>query len=213
MHSETRQASLGHEILRILILKRIWQCKLQQIIIKSFLLWTKNSHQNDARGTLICSLSISCFVTEDITKILSITHLEHSIEQWHPCCPWGFPPRILNFPLSSDFRSFHSDEMEILWMFQKICDVSNSSYFDLTTWNSHGFEIKRGTVLSVIPNNRHPFLLPSVSGKDEIAIAIASPVFLRVQHGSGPVNIWLVLPMPEWIEIWYPQSINSSQTI
>ena len=60
--------------------------------------------------------------------------------------------------------------------------------------------------------NSHPFLLPSISGKDEIAIAIASPVFLRARHGSaGSSQYRLVLPMPEWIEIQYPQSINSNQ--
>lgn len=54
-------------------------------------------------------------------------------------------------------------------------------------------------VLSVIPNNRHPFLLPSVSGKDEIAIAIASPVFLTCAAWLSEVQS---------IFGWYFQCLN-----
>ena len=152
MHSETRQASLGHEILRILILKRIWQCKLQQLLKASLFANQKNHTKMMPEGyPKPYSLSISCFVTVlSSRKILSITHLEHSIEQWHPCCPWGFLPRMVGFwtfPFCSDFRVVET----LRWNGENLWDVSNkcvmwvhnSLYFDMTTWNSHGFEIKR----------------------------------------------------------------------
>ena len=196
MHSETRQASLGHEILRILILKRIWQCKLQQIIIKSFLLRTKKSHQNDARGTLLSFHLLFCYRRHHENSEHHTLGTQH--RTMAPLLPLRLP--------ASDGGTFHWAQIfewntPMKWRFcgcfKQMCDVSNSSYFDLTTWNSHGFEIKRPWYCPLFLK-RHPFLLPSVSGKDEIAIAIASPVFLTCA--------WLT--QVQSIFGWYFQCLN-----
>ena len=96
-------------------------------IIKSFLLRTKNSHQNDARGTLICSLSISCFVTEDITKNSEHHTLGTQHRTMAPLLPLRLPAS--DFELSTELRC---SVVSLRWngdfvgCFKQICDVSNS---------------------------------------------------------------------------------------
>ena len=106
------------------------------------------------RGTRVpCSLSIisiSCFVTEDITKNSEHHTLGTQHRTMAPLLPLRLPAsdgEVGTFPFCSDFRVVET----LRWNGENLWDASNkfvmwvhnSLYFDMTTWNSHGFEIKR----------------------------------------------------------------------
>ena len=109
-------------------------------IIKSFLLWTKNSHQNDARGTLLSFHLLFCYRRHHENSEHHTLGTQH--RTMAPLLPLRLPASDFELSRAQIFE-FHSDEMEILWMLQKICDVSNSSKIWYDHLKFHGFETKR----------------------------------------------------------------------